>query len=146
MLFQTMTLWEVKFADVTLCTAKPWAEHWPQLIQPSSQCCKKLLLVQQCRESPRHLLVGDTLCNLILEHHFGSKTNRLIAHPSGDPQSLQQHLALPRNTWHFQTGSAVQPHTRPRCWSSFWYYNLHGGSWSSDQTFVSLTSSPGKVC
>lgn len=60
-------LWEIKFADVTLCTAKPRAEHWPQLILPGSQCCKKLLLVQQCMESPRHLRVGDMLCNLTLD-------------------------------------------------------------------------------
>lgn len=117
-----------------MCTANPWAEHWPQLILPSSQYCKKLLLVQQCMESPRQLLVDDMLCNLILDsmryswNILWEARHRLIAHPFGDPQSLQQHLALKRNTWHFRTGSAVQPHTRPRCWSSFWYHNLHDGS------------------
>lgn len=71
--------------------------------------------------------------------------HRLIAHPFGDPQSLQQHLALTRNTWHFRTGSAVQPHTRPRCWSSFWYHNLHDGSSILSDLCVSDFISRGKL-
>lgn len=146
-------LWEIKFADVTLCTAKPRAEHWPQLILPGSQCCKKLLLVQQCMESPRHLRVGDMLCNLTLDSMqyswsmiWEAQRSWTNCSPIWRPQSLQHHLALPRNTWGFRTRSAVQPQSRPSCWSSSRYPNLHGGCSSSHQTSVCLTSSPGKVC
>lgn len=67
LLIWTTTLREIKFVDVTLYSAKPWAEHRPQLIPPSSQCCKKFPLVQQCMASARHLLVGDMFCNLITD-------------------------------------------------------------------------------
>lgn len=103
-LFWRTTLSEIKFADVTPCTAKPWAEHWPQLILLRSECCKKLLVVQQCMESPGQLLV----CNLILDsmwyswniiweaRHSRANCSSIgrLSEPSAAPCSYKKDLTL----------------------------------------------------